>query len=64
MTINHARKLLGVQAKSMSDEQVESLVNQLLSFAEIIVAQITTNGSNKQLGVIDSNYKEGQNGIN
>lgn len=63
MTTLQARRLLGKKAKSMNDPEVQKLLSQLYSLAEIISDMVSIRGSNKQLGVIDSNIKEVQNGV-
>lgn len=62
LTTKTARKILGKQANSMSDPEVQSLVNQLYGLAEIIASMVSTSGSNKQQKVIDSPKERAQNG--
>lgn len=59
MTILHAKKLLGKYGNTITDDDIQQLLDQLYGLAEIITDQVKANGSNKQLGVIDPTQGEG-----
>ncbi len=60
VTVSKARKILGGEYRSMSDRDVQDLLAQFYSLAEIISSVVGSKGSNKQLGVIDSPPKNTQ----
>lgn len=62
ITIKQARKILGKQAENFTNEQIEQLLYQLTALAEIAIDSATSQGSNKQLGVLDQLYPEDHNG--
>lgn len=57
MKITHARKLLPEKLKNISDQELEMLIKELEILAEIMIETFERNGSNKQLGVIDSSKR-------
>lgn len=61
MTTSEAKRYLPKKYKTLSDDQLISLLDRLEQLAEIII-DLAEDGSNKQLGVIDSKSGKGQNG--
>lgn len=62
VTIKQARKILGKQSQNFTNEQVEQMLYQLTALAEVVLDSATSQGSNKQLGVLDQLYPEDHNG--
>ena len=62
MTIIYARKLLGSTSRSMSDPQVQDLLNQFYGLAEIIAGIV--NGSKNINRGIEPNPRKADNGNN
>ncbi len=60
MTINRARQLLGSEHKSMSDPQVQDLLNQFYGLAEIIAGMV--DGSKSVNRGIESTQRKEHNG--
>lgn len=54
MKVAQARKLLPERLKNISDEALEDMLKELEILAEIMIETYERRGSNKQLGVIDS----------
>jgi hypothetical protein len=64
LSITSARKIIGKEAKSLTDPDVQLLLDQFYGLAEIISNMVSVNGSNNDKRVIDSDLGKGQNGLN
>lgn len=62
ISISAARKLTGIYLKNQTDEQVQSLLNQLYGLADLVTDQALVQGSNKNPEVIDPSVIKEQNG--
>lgn len=62
ISVTKARRLLGKRAETLSDDEVSSLTNQLELLAEIFIDTFNSNGSKKQLGVIDKKFVQEDDG--
>lgn len=64
VTVKQARKKTGNYLKTLNDEQVQNLLNQMYGLAEISVDQSILRGSNKTREVIELDVRKEQNGSN
>jgi len=62
VSVTKARKILGKNTRSMSDPEVQDLINQFYGLAEII-AEMVTSGSNMSTMGIEANRRKEENGI-
>lgn len=62
ISLSQARKILGKEARSLTDPELEDLLNQMYGAAELAVQVVYLRGSNKEQKVIDSSAQEVENG--
>lgn len=61
-SVQQCRKILGKKAKSMSDDQIKNLLNQMYGLAEVIVDIANEVGSNEKPKVIEPSQNKIHNG--
>ena len=61
MTLKQARKLLGIHSKKLSDEQVEKILSQFYTLAEVVSEVVSLRGSKNQTKGIEIGLSGGHN---
>lgn len=62
MTIAQARKILGVQSRNLSDEQIQQVLGNFYSLAEVIAEVVYSRGSKNKSKGIEIGLPGGHNG--
>lgn len=63
ITVKQARRLLGTPNSKISDQDVQSLLNQFYELAEVVAETVITRGSKNKSKGIEMTSREAHNGV-